>query len=219
LNLSVLDCLIASLRRRGYATEISDLLVYQEDGMKETLPARELMKAFHELNHHELKLQQPSARKKEFELRAGNELIGTLRWPRALFSLCVAETIDGSWKFDRHGFFNTRVNARETGSEKDILIYTLNWLGMVGTVKHVDGREFGLQWGKMWGNRFILVQKPLQGDDAELLSVKVNFAFLRGSADVSIQPQFVQMQDASLIAMFTFYLVLMAYEDMSSGTM
>lgn len=219
LNLSVLDCLITSLRRRGYATEIGDLLVYHEDGMKDALPAVEMMKAFQELTLYELKLQQPSARKKEFELRAGNELVGTLRWPKALFSLCIAETADGSWTFNRHGFFNTRVNARVTGSDQDLLIYTLNWTGMVGTLKHIDGREFGLQWGNMWGNRFILAQKTAQGEDAELLSVKVNFAFLRGSADVAIQPQLAQSVDASLLMMFTLYLVWMAYEDMSSGTM
>jgi DNA-binding Xre family transcriptional regulator len=214
LNLSVLASIITSLRRRGFATDVSDLLVYHSDIMKEELHAGEMMKAFRELTQQELKLQQPSARKQEYELRADNELVGTLRWPKAFFSLCVAETADGSWTFDRLGFFNFRVTARVAGSEQDVLIYKPNWT-MTGTMEHVDGREFKLQGPNLCGNRFALVQKPAQGEDVELLTVKINFSILRASADVAIQPKLAQTEDAALLAMFSCYLVLMAVDDLS----
>jgi DNA-binding Xre family transcriptional regulator len=217
LNLSVLASIITSLRRRGFATDVSDLLVYHSDSMNDELHAGEMMKAFRELTHQELKLQQPSARKKEYELRADNELVGTLHWPKVFFSLCIAETADGSWTFNRHGFFNLRVSARVAGSEQDVLIYMPNWTGMNGTMKHRDGREFNLHGANWWGNRFKLVQKPAQGEDVELLDVKINFYFLRGSADVAIHPKLAQTEDASLLAMFSCYLAVMAYEDMAAG--
>jgi hypothetical protein len=162
-----------------------------------------------------LNLQQPSVRKKEYELRADNELVGTLHWPKALFSLCVAETADGSWTFNRQGFFNFRVTARVAGSEQDVLIYRPNWTGVNGTIAHIDGREFSLR-ANLWGHRFTLVQKPAQGEEVELLTVKINFRFLRGSADVAIQPKLAQTEDAALLAMFSCYLALTAYEEMSS---
>jgi hypothetical protein len=175
-----------------------------------------MMKAFRELTHQELKLQQPSARKQKYELRADNELVGTLYWPKAFRSLCVAEAVDGSWTFTRQGFFNSRVTARVIGSEQDVLVYTPNWTRMKGRMEHIDGREFNLQGANWWGNRFTLVQKPTQGEDVELLAVKINFRFLRGSADVAIQPQLAQTEDAALLVLFSCYLAAMAVEDSSA---
>lgn len=177
------------------------------------------MKAFRELTHQVLKLQQPSARKLEYELCVDNELVGTLHWPKALGSLCVAETADGSWTFKRQGFFNFRVTARVAGSDQDVLIYRYNWTGMTGTMEHIDGRQFDLGWPNLWRNRFALVQKAAQGEDqgedVELLVVKINFTILRGSADVAIQPRLAQTEDGALLAMFSCYLALMAYDDLS----
>jgi hypothetical protein len=85
-------------------------------------------------------------------------------------------------------------------------------------MEHIDGREFSLR-ANLWGHRFTLVQKPSlgeEGEDIELLTVKINFSILRGSADVAIQPQLAQTEDAGLLAMFSCYLTVMAYED-SSG--
>lgn len=173
------------------------------------------MKTVREVTYQELRLRQPSARKKVYELRAESELVGTLRWPKALSSLCIAETADGSWTFDQQGLFKSSVRARVAGSDQDVLIYRENWTGMAGTMAHVDGREFGLRAPSWWGNRFTLVQEPSQGDGEELLAVTINFTLLRGSADVAIQPKLAQTEDAALLAMFGCYLSLMAYEHLS----
>ncbi len=174
------------------------------------------MKAFRTLTHQELKLQQPSVRKQAYELRAGNELVGTLHWPKAFGSLCVAETADGAWTFDRQGFFKLRVTARVLGSEQDVLVYTPNWAGN-GRMEHRDGREFTLQGASWLDNRFTLVQKTTQEEDVALLAVMINFRFFRGAADVVIQPQLVQTEDASLLALFSGYLAAMAVADMSAA--
>jgi hypothetical protein len=129
--------------------------------------------------------------------------------------LCVAETADGAWTFNRQGFFKLRVTARVLGSEQDVLVYTPTWTGMNGRMEHRDGREFNFQGANWWGNHFTLVQKPTQEEDVELLAVKINFRFFRGSADVIIRPQLVQTEDASLLALFSCYLAAMACEDMS----
>jgi hypothetical protein len=144
-------------------------------------------------------------------------LVGTLHWPSAFSSRCVAETTDGSWTFERQGCFGSRTSTRAAGSEQDLLTFTPNWTGMSGTLEHIDGREFKLRTN-MWGNRFTLVQKLAQGEEVELLAVTVNLSILRGSADVAIKPQLAQTEDAALLAMFGCYLVLMAYADMNNMT-
>lgn len=160
-------------------------------------------------------LRQPSARRKEYELRADNQLVGTLQWPKMFRALCVAETADGAWTFRQEGLINSRVIARATDSGQDVLVYRRKWTGMLGTMEHIDGREFGMKMPGWWGDRFALVKKPPQGEDVELLSVKINFTFLRGSADVATQPTLAQTEDAALLAMFSCYLVLMTYEELN----
>lgn len=171
------------------------------------------MKAFRELTQQALQLQQPSARKQEYELRADNELVGTLHWPKALDPLCVAETADGAWTLNRQGFFNRRATARVRGSEQDVLVYTPTWTGTNGTIEHSDGRKFTFQGANWLGNHFTLVQKPTPEEDVELLAIKINFHILRGSADVVTQPQLLQTEDASLLALFSCYLATLASED------
>jgi hypothetical protein len=162
-------------------------------------------------------LRQPSVRRQTYELRADNELVGTLHWPSAFRSRCVAETIDGSWTFERQGYWNSRASTRAAGSDQDLLTFKPNWTGMSGTLEHLDGRVFKLQTN-MWCNRFTLMQTLAHGEEVELLAVTVNLSILRGSADVAMKPQLAQTEDAALLAMFSCYLVLMAYADMNNMT-
>lgn len=217
LNLVVLDSIITSLRQRGFATEVSDLLVYQPQGMTDEFTTGEMMKAFRELTQQELKLQQPSARKQLYELRDGNDLVGTLHWPKALSYTCIAESADGAWAFNRQGFFKLSVTAREVDTEQELLVYTPKWTGVDGRMEHRDGREFSLQGTSWWSNRFTLVEKLKAGGDVELLDVKIHFRLFRGAADVAVRSHFAQMEDASLLTLFSCYLAAMAVDDMSSG--
>lgn len=158
-------------------------------------------------------LSQPSARKKHYELRANNQLVGTLHWPKAFGNVCVAETAAGSWTFREQGFFrNYRITARAADSDQDLLTYTLNWTGMIGTVRHADGREFKLKGTSWWGNRYALFKKPAQGAEEEMLSLTVKSYFRRASADVEVQPRLAEAEDAALLALFGCFVALIAYE-------
>jgi hypothetical protein len=84
-------------------------------------------------------------------------------------------------------------------------------------MEHMDGREFNLQLANWWSYRFNLVQKQTQEEEVELLTVKINFRFLRGAADVVLQPQLEQTEDAALLTLFSCYLAAMAVEDMSAN--
>lgn len=217
LNLAVLASIVTSMRKRGFTTEIGDLLVYEENRAESALALREMMKPIHEVTSEELKLNQPSARKQLYELREESTLVGTLYWPKALSSTCVAEAADGTWSFTRQGFFNTRVFARDLATEQEVIEYSPNWTGAVGKLKHRDGRDFNLQGTTWWGNSYSLVYKPTQQIDIEMLAVKVHFRLIRGAADVIIKPPLLQTEGASLLTLFGCYLAAMAVEDQNSG--
>ena len=57
------------------------------------------MRAISEVASQELAWMQPAARKREHELRAGDELVGTLRFQRG--TLADAESDAHHWTFKR----------------------------------------------------------------------------------------------------------------------
>ena len=61
------------------------------------------MKRIATLVGRDLKWTQPSARRLAFELRAGDELAATLRFPHPLVTTAVGESADGVWTFRRGG--------------------------------------------------------------------------------------------------------------------
>lgn len=159
-----------------------------------------------------LSLSQPSGRKSAYELRTGNALVGTLLWQKAGRE-CIAETAEGSWVFREQGHFrNYRITARAAGSDQDVLTYNLNWTGMIGTVRHMDGREFKLRGDSWWGNRYALVKKPAQQEEEKLLAFQINSYVFRLDADLEVQPILAEAEDAALLALFGCYVALIAYE-------
>jgi hypothetical protein len=78
----------------------------------------------------ELKWEQPSALKMEYELGAPDGLSATLRFRSSFGSLATVESADGCWTFKRVGFFQTRISVRVCGSETEIATFRNNtWSG------------------------------------------------------------------------------------------
>src|SRR5919108_702043 len=100
------------------------------------------MRKISELIDQQLKWLQPSALKMHYELRAGDELVGTLHFRSALGSFATAESADGCWTFKRVGFWQTRVTVRPCGADTNIATFNNNtWKGG-GTLELPDGRKF-----------------------------------------------------------------------------
>ncbi len=159
-----------------------------------------------------LSLSQPAGRKSAYELRTGNALVGTLLWQKS-GRVCVAETAEGSWVFREQGLLRDyRITARAADSDADVLTYRLNWTGMIGTVRHVDGREFKLRGDNWLGNRYALVKKPARQEEEKLLALQVNSYLFRLDADLEVQPILAESDDAALLALFGCYVALIAYE-------
>jgi hypothetical protein len=94
--------------------------------------------------------QQPSALKNEFALRAGDEIVATLRWQKALGSLALAETAAGSWTFKRAGFWQPRVTARPADAERDIATFKPDSWSGGGALTVEAGRVFRLVSTSFW---------------------------------------------------------------------
>lgn len=104
-----------------------------------------------EFPERELTWTQPELLKGYFELRCGNDRIGTLRWEKSFGSLATAEASEGRWTFERWGFWRIHVTVSESGSAETIAMYESNWNGMTGSLQYRGGQR--IQWasrGPKW---------------------------------------------------------------------
>jgi hypothetical protein len=101
------------------------------------------MKPFPDRTAMALEWIQPRTFDRYFELRAGNDLLGTLCWGGMLSNLAAAETVYGSWTLEQIGILSQRVEVREAGTERLAATYYPKLMGN-GVLEFVDGRV--LEW-------------------------------------------------------------------------
>lgn len=108
------------------------------------------MRLIQEAADQELIWRQPSMMKQEYELRAGDEVLATLRWQKTFGSLALAETAEASWTFKRSGFWRPRVTARLPDSERDIATFKPEGWSGGGTLTVDGGHGFQLVNTSFW---------------------------------------------------------------------
>lgn len=165
------------------------------------------MKKINEVIGRELEWVQPSAWKMEYELRAGDDLIATLRFRSSFGSFATAESADGCWTFKRVGFWQTRVTIRGCGSEMDIAMFKNNTWSGGGTLELPDGRKI-LATTNLWQTNF-----EFQTEAGEALVRFKTGGLVHLSATVEIEPAAAQVPELPWVVMFGLYLAVMMSSD------
>ena len=168
------------------------------------------MKKIGEMIGRELEWVQPSAWKMEYELRAGGELIATLRFRSSFGSFATAESADGCWTFKRVGFWQTRATIRGCESETDIAMFKNNTWSGGGTLELLDGRKL-LATTNLWQTNF-----EFKSETGEILVRFKTGGLVHLSATVEVQPDAAGMPELPWIIMFGWYLTVMMYMDTAS---
>jgi hypothetical protein len=168
------------------------------------------MRKLHEVAGQSLKWTQPSTFKKVFELRAGDEVVATLKFRSALGSFATGESADGAWTFKRVGFFQTRVSIRESGSETELASFKDKTWTSGGTLTLADGRVF-YATTNFWNSKV-----ALQDDQHVELIRFTNSGLLHLSSIVEIRPTAGQMPELSWLILLGWYVCIKMSDD-SSG--
>jgi hypothetical protein len=164
-----------------------------------------------ELPHRELKWSQPSALKREFALRAGSELMATLKFRSGWGTFATAESTDGIWTFKRVGFWQNKASVRDLGSQVDLALFKDNTWDSGGTLEFPDGHKFRAT------TNFWMTEFAFKTESGEPLicfkygGVFRRFAFVEIASLGRIAPEL------SLLVLFGWYLVIMLDSDSSSG--
>lgn len=169
------------------------------------------MKKIAEVISQELRWVQPSAWKMQYELRAGEEIIATLRFRSSSGSFATAESGDGCWTFKRVGFWQTRVDIRGCGSDANIATFKNNTWSGGGTLEFPDGRKI-LATTNLWQTNFEF--KTEAGET--MIRFKIG-GLVHLSATVQIQPN-AGVPELTWIVMFGWYLAVMMYSDSAGAT-
>ena len=169
------------------------------------------MKKIIEVIDRELKWVQPSVWKMEYELRADDELIATLRFRSSFGSFATAEGADGCWTFKRVGFWQTRATIRGCGSETDIATFKNNTWSGGGTLELPDGRKI-LATTNFWQTNF-----EFQTEGGVVLARFITGGIVHLSVTVEIQPDAAGMPELPWLVMFGQYLAIMMSMDAVSS--
>lgn len=160
----------------------------------------------------DLEWVQPRALRMEYELRAGEEVVATLRFRSSLGSFATAESADGCWTFKRVGFWQTRATVRSCESEAEIATFRQGTWTSGGTLELPDGRKY-LASTNCWQTRY-----HIQTESGEPLIHFTMRGMIRLASHMEIEPVAAELPELPWMAMLGWYLAVMMNNDSAGAT-
>jgi hypothetical protein len=161
------------------------------------------MKSINEYIGQELRWVHPHLRRREYELRAGDEVLVRISYTGALSSRIRAETADGLWMFERTGLRQAiTIQALDAHTE---LARVKRGMSGQATLLFPDGREYRWQCSSFWHD----VWTWLNDEGTPLLHLK------RG-AQVQLEPAAHDLPELALLTTLGWYLHRQQEEEAAS---
>ena len=158
----------------------------------------------------ELVWNQPAARRRDHELRAGDQVVGTLHFQRG--TLADAEADGHHWTFKRQGFWHPRVTVRLHGSDADIGVFHPHWTGG-GTLESADGTRLTLRSSNLWQSEWVWLDK-----DQPVLRFKGRHGIVKANGSVEVQAGAGGRPDLALLILLGWYLILLYADDVAASS-
>ena len=168
------------------------------------------MRPISEIAGQELLWVQPAVFSREHELRAGDDVVATLRFQRG--SLADAEAAGGHLTFKRQGFWQPRVTVRTAGSDADLAVFHPRWVGG-GALEFPDGRAVRLSSANFWQSEWLW-----QDNEKPLIRFKGRHGLIKARGGVEIQPEAVALPDLAMLVLLGWYLILLHAEDSAAAS-
>ena len=146
----------------------------------------------------------------QYELRAGDDLLATLRWRSAFGSLADAEAADGHWTFKRVGFLKPSISVRIAGADEDLAAFRVHWDG-AGELVLGDGRRYEWRPANFWHTQWAWTDAA----GAPLLHFRP--AHLVRQADVEVSPAALAVPDLSLLSLLGWYLMVLRADEAAAS--
>jgi hypothetical protein len=154
---------------------------------------------------------QPARLKQFFELRAGDNVVATLRFERA--SLAVGETDDQQWTFKREGFWHPRVTVRVKGSDDNVALFSPGWAGG-GTLDQSLGRSLHFGAANFWHSQWAWEEVK----DTPLVRFKSRPGLLKTEGEVEVEGDAAPSPDLPLLVILGWYLLILFGRDAAASS-
>jgi hypothetical protein len=168
------------------------------------------MRTIREVAGQELVWVQPARMKQNFELRAGDEVVATLRWERS--SLAAGETSEQKWTFKREGFWHPRITVRVPGSDDNVALFNPRWTGG-GTLELPPGRTLHFGAANFWHSEWVWAETT----DAPLVRFKSRQGLLKTEGQVEIEASAAGSPDLALLVVLGWYLLILFARDATTA--
>jgi hypothetical protein len=172
------------------------------------------MKTILNIGQQELTWAQPRKHKREYELRAGTEVVATLRWQNRHSQVAAGEAAQGRWTFERLGFLHPHVEARQDQSDLELARFQPHWRGG-GTLEFPDGRRFDLRPTSFWNAEWAWTTT----NNDLLLRITRESRRVQHKGYVDLLPTASDIPELSLLILLGWYLVLLTADDATTATM
>jgi hypothetical protein len=166
------------------------------------------MKRLNEVDLGNLVWTQPRFGLWEFELRAGDELVGTMIWPKWLSDLVEAACGDGRWTIDRTDFFGQRVVMRRGESESVVATLEFDWL-REGALACSSGRVFNWHRTRAFCNYWGFVDEQSE----MVVEIREAMRWFKHEADVVLHAGAEALPELPLLVLMGWYLCFITLRD------
>ncbi len=165
-----------------------------------------------ELVGRELKWEQPSGAKQLYELLFYGSPVSTLHMESSFNSRARAFNDEGSWDFDRKGFWQRQSTVRSEGGTEDLALYNANTWRQGGTLLLANGRSYVVK-SNFWMTQLSITTQ----DDQSLISINKIGGFLHYSGYVEIHSLAKNLPELPWLVPFAWYLVMLQYRDSAAA--
>ena len=177
-------------------------------GKRKEQPPRDVMQGLRSVDYRLLMWKQVAFGAREFELCAGDDLVGRLYWPKWLSERAVARCSDGKWLIDRVGFFRDKVVVTDIDSRVRVGSFVPNWLGD-GKLSLVNGRLYRWYRTKALSNSWAFGDK----NDVVLIEIHGWMRCFKHEAEVKLRMGVTSLPEISLLILIGWYLAYMNIQD------
>ena len=171
------------------------------------------MVRMNELVGRELQWMQPAAMTQLYELRLGETAVCTLHMASSFNSRATAVCAEGSWDFDRHGFWQRQMSIRTTGGAEDIALYNANTWRQGGTLILPNGHTY-IASANFWMTQHHLTTT----DGQDLISITDIRGVFHYSGSVEIHSLARNLAELPWLVPLSWYLVMMQYRDSAAAS-
>ncbi|MDQ2942619.1 MAG: hypothetical protein M3R21_02990 [Candidatus Dormibacteraeota bacterium] len=167
------------------------------------------MRKINEVATGELVWLQPARLKQAFELNAGTEIVGSLRFERS--SLAGGETANQRWTFKREGFWHPRITVRVPGSDVNVALFNPGWAG--GGTLDLDGRQMRFVAANFWHSQWDWVD----AQNKQLVHFKSHQGLLKTEGQVEVETEATTSPDLPLLVVLGWYLLVLFARDAAAS--